>query len=57
MSLKKKRKKFPGWIEGRRKNIPWLDRKAESEDLKVSDVGLRSMIHEDGDPEPPSDQS
>lgn len=36
-------------------NILWLDREGEWEDLNMSNDGLGSMIHDDGDPEPPSD--
>ncbi len=40
-----------------REAVPWLDLQGEEADLNMSSEGLGSVIHEDGDPEPPSDRS
>lgn len=38
-------------------DILWPDWDREEEDLNMSNDGLGSIIHDDGDPEPPSDLS
>lgn len=44
------------WVD-LRDVVPGLDSQGEQEDLNMSYDGLWSMIHEDGDPEPPADWS
>lgn len=52
----KPEKKYVFWVN-LMDNILWLDWEGEWEDLNMSNDGLGSMIHDDGDPEPPSDWS
>lgn len=42
------------WVD-LRDTVPGLELQGESEDLNMLYDGLGSMIHDEGDPEPPSD--
>lgn len=44
------------WVD-LRDTVPWLDLQGEYEDLNMLYDGLGSIIHDEGDPEPPSDWS